>query len=413
MERSSQQTREQAATLSRQELLGVGRLVIQGVIGVTDVVEAMHSNISRVAPPIGRGRTPRARGLSGQIYSSIRGVTRLVGLGLETAHRWLPDIPLDGRQHPTREAIIARLNGVVGDHLEASGNPLAIPMSLREGGQTILARNRSARRLPANPRPVILIHGLCMNDLQWRVDGHDHGAALARDTGVAPLYLHYNTGRRISANGRELADLLQSMVQQWPGRIEELNLIGHSMGGLVIRSACHYGQSQGHDWPGLLGSAIFLGSPHHGAPLERIGNLTGRLLEASPYSAPIARIGRIRSVGIQDLRHGNLRDEDWQRALTGAVADHRQWVGIPSGVSVHAFAASRSPRDSGPQARLRSDGLVPVSSALGQHHDATRTLDISETNRHLFLGSDHFDLLGSPVVYERLKGCIEVKQSRY
>jgi len=394
-------------TLSRQELLGVGRLVIQGVIGVTDVVEAMHSNISRVAPPIGRGRKPRARGLSGQIYSSVRGVTRLVGLGLETAHRWLPDISLDARQHPTREAIIARLNGVVGDHLEASGNPLAIPMSLRQDGQTILARNRPARQLPANPRPTVLLHGLCMNDLQWRVDGHDHGAALARDTGVAPLYLHYNTGRRISANGRELADLLQSMVQQWPGRIEELNLIGHSMGGLVIRSACHYGQSLGHDWPGLLGSAIFLGSPHHGAPLERIGNLTGRLLETSPYSAPIARIGRIRSAGIQDLRHGNLRDADWQRVRKGAVADHRQWVGIPSGVSVHAFAASRSPLDSDPQARLRSDGLVPVASALGQHRDSERCLNLPEHHRHLFPETNHMQLLSSSTVYRRLRDCIK------
>jgi pimeloyl-ACP methyl ester carboxylesterase len=406
METPSPESQEPTVQLSRQDLLGVSRLVIQGVIGVTDVVEAMHSNISRVAPPIGRGRTPRARGLSGQIYSSVRGVTRLVGLGLETAHRWLPDIPLDASHHPTREAVIARLNGVVGDHLEASGNPLAIRMSLRQRGRRILAHDCSDHQLPANPRPVILIHGLCMNDLQWQVDGHDHGSALARDAGISPLYLHYNSGRRISANGRELAELLQSMVERWPGPLDALTLIGHSMGGLVIRSACHYGQVMGHDWPGLLDTAVFLGSPHHGAPLERIGNLAGRLLEASPYSAPIARLGRLRSAGIQDLRHGNLLDEDWQRVRKEAVADHRQWVGIPDGVNVHTIAASRSPSDSADESKLSGDGLVPVASALGQHRDDARSLNLPESHQHLFLDTNHFKLLGSPAVYRTIRNAI-------
>jgi pimeloyl-ACP methyl ester carboxylesterase len=343
MNRRSDPSTEGPAAISQQELLGVSRLVIQGVIGVTDVVEAMHGTISRATPPLGRRRPTRARGLSGQIYSSIRGITRAVGVGLEAAHRWLPDLPLKPAHHHKREAMISRINGVVGDHLDASGNPLSIPMTLRQAGRRVFDRSGARSDLPANPRPVVLIHGLCMNDLQWQADGHDHGSALARDLGLAPLYLHYNTGRRISTNGRELAELLQALTEAWPCDIEELTLIGHSMGGLVIRSACHYGQVHGHDWPALLGTAIFLGSPHHGAPLERIGNLAGRLLEASPYSAPIARLGRLRSAGIQDLRHGNLRDSDWKHTHKSAVGDHRQWIGIPAGVNVHAFAASRSP----------------------------------------------------------------------
>jgi pimeloyl-ACP methyl ester carboxylesterase len=409
MNKHSDPATEAPAAINQRELLGMSRLVIQGVIGVTDVVEAMHGTISRATPPLGRRRPTRAGGLSGQIYSSIRGITRVVGMGLEAAHRWLPDIPLDPTHRPRREAMISRINGVVGDHLDATGNPLSIPMTLRQGGRAVFDRAGTRAALPQNARPAILIHGLCMNDLQWQADGHDHGAALARDLGLAPLYLHYNTGRRISVNGRELAELLQSLTDAWPGTIEELTLIGHSMGGLLIRSACHYGQVHGHDWPALLGTTIFLGSPHHGAPLERIGNLAGRLLEASPYSAPIARLGRLRSAGIQDLRHGNLRDSDWQQVRKGAVADHRQWVGIPAGVRVHAFAASRSPQGSSSESKLRSDGLVPVASALGQHRDEARTLDIPEQNRHLLFDTNHFDLLSSPAVYERIKVCIGQK----
>jgi len=408
METPASHSADRSAQLSKKEVLGLSRLVIQGVIGVTDVVEAMHSNISRVAPPIGRGRKRRARGLSGQVYSSVRGVTRLVGLGLETAHRWLPDIRLDAVHRPTREAVIARLNGVVGDHLETSGNPLAIPMSLRQEGQTIFARNRSGRQLPLNPRPTVLLHGLCMNDLQWQVEGHDHGAALARDTGVVPLYLHYNTGRRISANGRELADLLQSMVERWPCRIEELNLIGHSMGGLVIRSACHYGQEHQHDWVDRLGTTVFLGSPHHGAPLERIGNLAGRLLEVSPYSAPIARIGRLRSAGIQDLRFGNLIDADWDQFQSTPFSDRRHPIQLPGNVNAHVIAASLSSSTSQANASLRGDGLVPVSSALGHHPKGDRHLKLSEHCQHLCLETSHLQLLSSREVYDTLRNCVRL-----
>ena len=59
-----------------------------------------------------------------------------------------------------------------------------------------------------------------MNDLQWSRDGHDHGTALAADLGYTPLYLHYNTGEHISTNGRRLANLLESLVQEWPQPVE-------------------------------------------------------------------------------------------------------------------------------------------------------------------------------------------------
>jgi len=110
-----------------------------------------------------------------------------------------------------------------------------------------------------------------LNDRHWHRDGHDHGAALARDLGYTPLYLHYNTGLHISTNGRAFADLLQMLVAEWPAPLEELVIIGHSMGGLVSRSACYYGAFNGHDWLRHLRKLIFLGTPHHGTPMERTG----------------------------------------------------------------------------------------------------------------------------------------------
>ena len=117
-----------------------------------------------------------------------------------------------------------------------------------------------------------------MNDLQWKRKGHDHGAALARDLAYTPVYLHYNSGLHISTNGRAFAELLEALVRLWPVPLTELVLIGHSMGGLVARSACHYGALARHEWLRRLDKLVFLGTPHHGAPLERGGNWVDMLL---------------------------------------------------------------------------------------------------------------------------------------
>src|SRR4030095_10668393 len=137
-------------------------------------------------------------------------------------------------------------------------------------------------------------------------------SVLARELGFTPLYLHYNSGRHISTNGREFADLMEALVGQWPVPVEELVIMGHSMGGLVTRSACYYSALAGHDWLRRLRKLVFLGTPHHGAPLERGGNWIEILLGVSPSNAPFARLEKIRSAGITDLRYGNLLDEDWE-----------------------------------------------------------------------------------------------------
>ena len=149
---------------------------------------------------------------------------------------------------PEREVILAALNGVLGDYLATSGNALAIPIRLRRDGVPLpVGRHALAAAIPQpSEKLVVLVHGLCLNDLQWDRQGHDHGKALARDLGYTPVYLHYNTGLHISTNGRAFAELMDALVAEWPVRLQGLAIVAHSMGGLVARSACYYGATASH-----------------------------------------------------------------------------------------------------------------------------------------------------------------------
>ncbi len=243
----------------------------------------------------------------------------------------------------------------------------------------------------------MLAHGLCLNDLQWNRNGHDHGAVLARDLGFTPVYLHYNSGLHVSTNGRAFAGLIEDLVKRWPVPVEEIAILGHSMGGLVARSACHYGSAAGHDWPRHLKKIVFLGTPHHGSALERGGNRVDSILGYSRYTAPLGRLGKIRSAGITDLRHGNLLDEDWEGSdRFESPDDPRRPVPLPDGVQCYTMAAAA-------KSRLLGDGLVPVNSALGRHEEARRTLSFPESRQWIAQGMRHFDLLSRPEAYEKIR----------
>jgi pimeloyl-ACP methyl ester carboxylesterase len=377
------------------DLRGVSRLAIGAVTGITDVVEAMHSTIAGVAPPVGKSRGTRTRGISGLVYKSVRGVTQVVGAGLDKALDLAAPLLGPTPTHPAREGFQAALNGVFGDHLAATGNPLAIPMQLRRQGKAIaLQRERLATAIPqASPRVLVLLHGLCMTDHQWRRGEHDHGEKLAAELGLGAVYLRYNSGRNVAENGRELAALLDALLAAWPVPVESLTLLGHSMGGLVARSAIDIAETEGTAWRKQLRTLVTLGTPHHGAPLERAGHLADRLLTLSPYSAPIARLGGSRSAGIRDLRHGHVRP--------AGPRGERHPVPLPQDVSCHAIAATRTA--AGSSGRQRSDGLVPVASALGHHKRAEHALAFPPEKQHVVAGCDHFGLLGDSRVHGILR----------
>ena len=394
--------------LQAADLRGAAQLTTDAVVGLTSLVEAMHSRIATL-PGLAPAPDERTRGLTGLAYKSVRGVTRVVGGSVDALFGWLgPALAAQGGPgrlpHAEREAIVAALNGVLGDHLAATGNPLAIPMSFRRGGRPLVL-DRSAMRVAvpdATPRLVLMLHGLCMNDLQWLRDGHDHGAALARDLGYTPVYLHYNTGLALSTNGRVLAQQLERLLDAWPVPVERLVLLGHSMGGLVARSALFHGvqaQRGGPRWPHRVDDLVCLGSPHQGAPLERAGQGVDVLLAATPYAAPLARLGRLRSAGINDLRQGDIVSPE----VAGRGTHRRAQVPLPASVRCFALAGALGAADGGVKTALAGDGLVPVSSALGQHREPARRLDFPTDRQAVVPQTGHLALLGSPAVYAHLQ----------
>jgi pimeloyl-ACP methyl ester carboxylesterase len=383
---------------------GASRLAVDLTLLVTELVETMHHNIARRPGPLGRPTFEPARGLTGFVYRRVRGVTRLVGGGIDAA--LAPLVTHFGRVSgwPGREAVVAALNGVLGDYLEETGNPLAIPMRFRVGGEPLELESATiagALRTPRS-RVVVMVHGLCMNDRQLNRNGNDHGQCLARDLDASVLHLHYNTGRHISTNGAELATLLERLTVRWPVPLDELVLVGHSMGGLVIRSACAAAEDRGSRWRKSLRALVFLGTPHHGAPLERGGHGLDRLLAVSPYTAAFTRLGQLRSAGITDLRHGSVLDRDWRgRDAFAHGSDTRAPLPLPAGVACHAIAGSLSkaaPRG-GP---ARGDGLVPIAGALGRHADARRDLGFAAGHTSVAYDTGHLDLLASAAVYRQI-----------
>ena len=384
------------------DLRAAARLAARTVVGVTDVVEAAHATVVR---PVGRPR--RTRGVTGMVYRMVRavtrGVARLLDRGLAAAER-TPFVQSEVEQAPgpIRDAVVAALNGAFGDTLVAEGSPWATPTHLRRDGRPLDLTE--AGRL-ADPADVLLVqvHGICMHDAQWGTATHDPGAELAEALGATRLALRYNSGRHVSENGADLARLLDDAVTAWPVPVRRVVIVGHSMGGLVARSAIETARAEGHEWLRLGVSLVTLGTPHHGAPLERIGNAVDALLGATRWGAPYARIGQSRSLGVTDLRWGSVHADDWaglERFERGP--DPRRHVPIPEGVTAYVVAATTGDGAGGLRDQTWGDGLVPLDSALGRHPDPARTLAVPPERRRTFTGTTHFDLLSRPEVTDQL-----------
>ena len=385
------------------DLRGVGNLTIDAIVGVTDIVESLHATISSFSGIAGKPRRTRTKGITGLVYRNIRTITELVGTGIDVPLNQLGLLMGEQESSPNREAILAALNGILGDHLVATNNPLAIPLRLRRKGRPLTGDEIAVMGQQLSGKVAIMLHGSCLNDLQWNRDGHDHGEALMHDLGILPIYVHYNSGLHVSENGRNLANLLESIIEHLPPPLA-LYIIGHSMGGLVARSACYYAENSRHSWHNHLQKIIFLGTPHHGAPLERGGNWIDVLLGISPYSAPFSRLGKIRSSGITDLRYGNIIDEDWRgRDRFDRSGDQRTPVPLPQDVQCYAVAATTEKDLTIGGEDIIGDGLVMVSSALGHHKDAQWQLEIPKTNQWVGQNMNHLDLLDHADVYEVIK----------
>jgi pimeloyl-ACP methyl ester carboxylesterase len=368
----------------------------------------MHETIADRVVPWSEWRPEAlpAHGLiASAVYGTIRGINGLLREGADQLLNLWHDTPATIDHSRQEIPTLAALNGVFGDHLEATGNPLAIPMSFRTGGRRldINADSVTAALPNASPNIVVLVHGLSLSELCWQRNGAVCiGTKLQDALGYTPLYLRYNTGRHISTNGQEFAQRLQDLCEAWPVPVESLCLIGHSMGGLVIRSACWYAQRNGNSWLGDLQRVVCLGTPHHGSPLEKAGYSLDMAMQRIPYLAPLA-FGKHRSAGIKDLRHGDLLDEDWQNTDTKESSPRRRRaVALMPGVEYYFAAATLGADMQDRRGRVLGDLLVRMDSAVGSHKDDLRKLHIKPANCRVFHEKNHFDLLDDERVQQQI-----------
>ncbi len=307
------------------------------------------------------------------------------------------------------DQLLAVLNGLVGDYLMRTGNGLATEMACYQAGARVaLDRESIARCHPeASPRVVVLVHGVLCDESVWaHEDGSDYGRSLARDRGFTPFYVRYNSGLPIADSGEALARTLEQLVLAYPVPVEELLLVGYSMGGLLVRRACHVAQSEGHAWLARVRRAIYIGTPHLGAPAERMGRSVVDLLRAidDPYTRLISDIGALRSAGLQDLGHAHLRHEDRVHAPTLLpLADPRHPLPLLPSVRHYLIAGSIAldPR----LAFLFGDAVVPIASATHGTHPTGEPLPASHVR--VLPGLGHLALARHPDVYAQINTFLE------
>jgi pimeloyl-ACP methyl ester carboxylesterase len=398
----------------------LGRLTLRGS---ADRVAELHRGIAdRVFTAVGAVGTPvRAvhDAVAGLAYAGVR-----AGLGLGVwAAAEVGAIRADGRsldEDRSGRVALAVLNGTHGDLVARRAPGLAVPMGVRVDGRAVpTERAALAAAFPgATARLAVFLHGLTETESAWRYRAERHhgrpgityGSRLCEDLGLTPVYLRYNTGLHVSDNGRTFAGLLAALVDQWPLEVQDVVLVGHSMGGLVARSALHQaggGTAGAQPWTHLVRDTITLGTPHLGAPLERGAHRLTHTLARLPETRPLARLLAARSVGIKDLRRGTLVEADWTgRDLDAAGPAAHTSVPLSDGARHFVVLATLSRDPAARTADLLGDLLVPPRSASGDTGDDDR-LAFPPDHVLSLGGLNHFDLLNHPRIYAQIRRWLE------
>jgi hypothetical protein len=389
------------------ELEALTDLATEGFAGAVARVQELHQAVAQrsFGPTGAASGAPRAAhdAVADTVYATVRGAGTLLGGGLARVVRAAGGGPALSA-HPRGRLAQGALNGLWGDRLEEAGNALSIPMAVRVRGADVPADPEAlvAAFPNATARPVVFVHGLCESDAAWGMRAAQHGGTYATrvlpDAGATAVTIRYNSGLHVSENGRRLAALLEALVDGWPVAIADLTLVGHSMGGLLIRSAGHAAQERGDRWPALVRTTISLGTPHLGAPLEQAAGLATWALRATPETRPIGAVLAARSAGIKDLRHGSLVDAEWETLDPDALRGFaRAEVPLLEHARHHVVAATLTERPGHPVGRVLGDLLVLSPSAHGLEGRRRVVAFDAEDCRHVG-GHDHFDLLNSPEI---------------
>jgi len=305
----------------------------------------------------------------------------------DVAHLPVPNLP-NVKTDKRVSAISSAINGVFGDHLTATRNPMQVRMNLFANGQMLQADQSAliAQFPDAQNHLIIFVHGLCCNEDSWQMyynplepATRPYGDKLQDDFPVTALYLRYNTGRNIDTNARQFKRLLNKLVRNWPVAVESITLVGHSMGGLVSRSLVEALTDDDIILKTAIRDVVCLGSPHAGAPLARLAAAGEQLFGKFELSKPIGRVLGVRSRGIRDLKDGlgPLQTRDGHSVMFhligSTIGDHTSsWLNTTVG-----------------------DGLVTPDSALAD--------DTGRAQRVTFAQKHHMTLLNDPDVFLELK----------
>lgn len=400
--------------MQRSDIRAVGDLAGEATTVLTTLVRDMHAGIAgRVFNSVGSSAAPTRtihNGITRAVYTGVDHGLRVAtrAAGMLAAEIWGNEVDeaLESRTDSIGAAIAA-VNGVYGDELTDRENPLAGAMVIRCNGKPVALTTEAliAAYPAATGRVAVFVHGWCMTEQAWSRrpretgDIRSYGERLRDDLGYCPVLLRYNTGLHISVNGRTLAGILDLLRDQWPVPISDLVLIGHSMGGLVVRSACHYGNEQQHAWTDTVSRVVCLGSPHLGADLEKGVNIASWALAKLPETRAIAAFLNARSDGVKDLRFGNCLDEDWLDADPDEfLRDRCHGVPFLPHATYHFVSATVAPPLLG---RIAGDHLVRAKSAAGL--GKSRRIPFRAELGLTLTGLNHFDLLNHPLVYAKLR----------
>lgn len=422
-------------------LRGLKALVFDAVDGTTRLVERTHASVAersvRRFAPIEPLATPAATinaiqgGVAAGVYASIRLVNRLVERvtdgGFEIAEAAGAEAPaLSTPQRSDAAGSLSWLvdhaegaiNGFIGDRLSERENGLDLGMTVRYEGVELPLEPQAIRAAfaPLTRKLCVFVHGLSCTEWSWSLNAERYhgdpsenfGSLLRRDLGYTPVFIRYNSGRHVSENGRRLSQLLDELVAAYPGEIDEIVLVGHSMGGLVARSAAHYGSDGRAAWAQRLRHVFCIGSPHLGAPLEQATHLLSRVLRAFDTAGTQvpAEILEGRSAGIKDMRFGYTVDEEWQSERPEAVwHDNRHDLEFVDAVGYYFIAGTISRDPQHPIGHLFGDLLVRLPSASGHCREPARRLKFRSGK--VFSGLHHFHLVNHPDVYQVIRRCIE------
>jgi len=397
------------------EIRALGAIAASSIARPTAVAREVHGAVTgRVFGALGLlGAPVRAihDPLSTISYRAVGASLRApLSAGTRAVARSAPASATSLAQSPAGALALGAANGVFGDRLASEHPELTVRFGFwRDGTEIELDEEAvAAAYADATPRLAVFVHGLCETEIAWSAPypgsapRPTYGERLHAELGITPVYLRYNTGLHVSDNGRALAASLDELVTAWPVEVDSISLVGHSMGGLVARSACRYAELEDRPSAQRVGQVICLGTPHLGAPLERAANVAAwpltRLAETRPF-ADLFLNGR--SAGIKDLRYGSCVEEDWRDCDPDEFL-HDRCCEVPflDSANYYFVAATLAPTTGG-TGGLVGDLLVTYQSASGVGR-RRRIGFAAENGRHV-PRADHLRLLNHPAVYEQIR----------